>query len=65
MPKINTNKELRKILGSAYGGPSISVNESNEFVLYTWSDAPVGMLILETASTLENLVTKFQRKKTS
>ena len=50
--------KLRKILGPEYGGPSISVNAAGEFILYTWSDAPVGMTILATAHTLEGLVVK-------
>ena len=35
---------LKHVLGGTYGGPSLSVDpDSKEFVLYSWTDAPVGM----------------------
>jgi len=48
---------LKKVLGSVYGGPSISY-ENDKFVLYEWGDAPVGMYILISASTFEELLEK-------
>ena len=38
-------KIIQKALGDTYGGPSISYVDG-EFVLYTWTDAPVGERII-------------------
>lgn len=40
---------LRRVLKGTYGGPSVSY-ENNQFVLYEWHDAPVGMKEIAAAS---------------
>lgn len=47
-------KTLREALGGTYGGPSISFEEG-EWVLYSWSDAPVGMDTHARGKTLAEL----------
>lgn len=49
------NKKLKKILGPCYGGPSISL-ENNEFIIYTWSDAPISTGILVKGKTIQELI---------
>lgn len=45
---------IRKALGGAYGGTSLSV-EGDDFVLYAWSDAPVGTEELARGKTFAEL----------
>lgn len=47
----NLENRLKAILGSTYGGPSISY-ENEEFVIYRWFDAPVSEEILGRGKTL-------------
>lgn len=47
-------KTLRDALGGDYGGPSISV-EGDDFILYSWGDAPVGTETLARGKTLAKL----------
>jgi hypothetical protein len=56
MTSAEMNKRLRKLLGETYGGPSISFEEGR-FVLYTWTDGPVGTTILAEGATLLELLT--------
>jgi len=60
--KTQFSKELQTILGPTYGGPSISF-EDGKFVLYTWTDAPVGMEILISGTSIPDLVRKCKKAK--
>ena len=49
------------MLGPAYGGPSISLEEG-KFVLYDWGDGPVGMDILAEGDTLVELIVNYKAR---
>ena len=52
-------EKLKKFLGCTYGGPSLSYDKDKDrFVLYVWSDAPVGMMEYATGKTLAALLRK-------
>lgn len=60
------NDLLPSILGDSYGGPSISYDLGTEpgddpkFVLYTWTDAPVGIEILAEGDTLQDMLFQYK-----
>lgn len=45
MDPFEVGEMLKGALGHSYGGPSIGF-ENGEFVLYSWSDAPVSIEIM-------------------
>lgn len=51
--------ELKAALGPTYGGPSLSV-EGDKFVLYAWTDAPVGEELLASGDTLEECLNSYK-----
>ncbi|RDJ34910.1 MAG: hypothetical protein DWQ19_08735 [Crenarchaeota archaeon] len=55
-------KELIKILGSDYGGPSLSYQEG-KFVIYNWYDAPVGTEVLGCGPTIMQAVRDYRANK--
>jgi hypothetical protein len=58
---MNINTWLKSKLGGTYGGPSLSY-EDNEFVLYIWTDAPVGEKILAKGKTLKELRENYEKQ---
>lgn len=56
-------KWLLENLGDAHGGPSISVHSNGEFIVYKWTDAPVGTYILAHGSTLKELAENWMAVK--
>jgi hypothetical protein len=58
---MSPTKWLKSKLGHTYGGPSLSY-ENNEFILYTWTDAPVGEQILAKGKTLKELMENYEEQ---
>jgi hypothetical protein len=56
--KMSIQEKLREILGDTYGGPSLSIDR-NKFVIYVWTDAPVGEDILSSGDTLEECIQNY------
>lgn len=52
---------LKSKLGSTYGGPSLSYQDG-EFILYTWTDAPVGEQILAKGKTFKELIENYEEQ---
>jgi len=59
---MGINTALRRYLGATYGGPSLSY-EDGEYVLYTWTDAPVNIEIIARSPSLHGLLLELERKK--
>ena len=53
-------KDLREILGDCYGGPSLSV-EGKKFVIFFTFDAPYGMEIEASGSTLRECIDNYKK----
>lgn len=54
----------RECLGGTYGGPSLSY-DGKDFVVYEWSDAPVGMDEIGRGKTVMDALRDTQNRKQS
>jgi len=55
---------LNKALGGPYGGPSISREDSGKYILYSWTDAPVGYAIYAEGDTFDELLAEVAKLPT-
>jgi len=55
-------RDLKKILGETYGGPSLSV-EDDQWVIYNWADAPVNTEIMARGETLAECIRNYKKRK--
>jgi len=63
-PLSQVQGQLKSVLGGTYGGPSLAYSSARKkFIIYEWTDAPIGIEEHAEGDTIEDAIVAFMNKK--